>query len=207
MIVIGLTGSMGMGKSTAGRMLSEEGLPVYAADDAVHALLARGGAGVAPVLKRFPAAYDKKQDCIDRSKLRDEIGFDHGRLDDLEDILHPLVFDAEKKFLQEQAAARADMAVLDIPLLFETGKDKEVDYILCMTAPEEIRRQRVMARPHMTPEMFDFFSSRQWPDEEKKKHADFIVQTGNGLAATRRDLKKIIKTIRDASGKNRAGRG
>lgn len=197
MIVIGLTGSMGMGKSTAAKMLAEEGLPVYEADAAVHKLLAPGGAGVAPVMMRFPEAYDKKKVCIDRGRLRAAIGMDHGRLDELEEILHPLVFDLEKDFLQTQAAARAKMVVLDIPLLFETGAAQRVDYTICMSAPEEIRQQRVMARPHMTPALFSFFSSRQWPDEKKKQYADFVVQTGDGLAATRRDLKKVVGKIRE----------
>lgn len=198
MIIIGLTGSMGMGKSTAAEMLREKGIPTYSADRAVHGLLEKGGAGVAPVLERFPDAYDAKKQNINRRKLRDIIGFDHEKLNDLEAILHPLVFDAQKKFLREQAAARAKIVALDIPLLFETGAEENMDYVICVSAPEEIRSKRVLSRSGMTEDIFEFFSSRQMPDEEKKRRADFVVQTGNGLAETRKSLDKIIRTVKGA---------
>ena len=207
MIVIGLTGSMGMGKTTAANMLRDMGLSVHCSDDAVHDLLSSGGAAVLPVSRRFPSAYDKKKNAIDRKKLRDILGQDEEKIRDLEDIIHPLVVWAQNDFLREQTTRRQKIAVLDIPLLFETGAENRVDCVICVTAPEEIQRQRVMARPGMTQEVFDFLSSRQLPDQEKRKRADFVVQTGNGLAETRKELEKIVKKLKRSDIKNNPKKG
>lgn len=200
MIVIGLTGSIGMGKTTTANMLRDMGIPVHCSDDTVHALLARGGVAVAPVTARFPASYDKKNECIDRKKLRDLLAQDHEKFDALEAIIHPLVVESQNNFLREHQGKREKMVVLDIPLLFETGADKRVDTVICVAASPEIQRQRVMARPGMSKEVFDFLRERQCSDQEKRRRSDFIVQTGNGHADTRRHLEKIVRKLRAQGG-------
>lgn len=195
MIVVGLTGSLGMGKTTTANMLRGMGYPVHCSDDAVHALMNAGGAGVDAVAADFPAARDKSGQGIDRRALRALLGKDHAAWDRLERILHPLVVGSQQAFLQAQRAKGVKIAVLDIPLLFETGAQARVDYTICVTAPAFLQRQRAFARPGMTAEDFAFRLSRQMPDGEKRKRADFIVQTGLGLAYTRWELRNIIKKI------------
>lgn len=196
MIVIGLTGSIGMGKSTAADMLRTMGVPVHDSDAAVHGLLARGGAGVAPVAARFPEAFNHKAQAIDRAALGKVIFADDDKRRALEGILHPLVRSAQDAFIRAQQRAGRDMVALDIPLLFETGAEQRVDVTIVVTAPAHIQRQRVLARPGMTEEQFQARLSRQMSDAEKRRRADYVVQTGIGRAHTQRALVCIVNKLR-----------
>lgn len=195
MIVLGLTGSIGMGKSTAAKMLADMGVPVHDSDAAVHELLAKGGAAVAPVAARFPDAFNHKAQAIDRQRLGAAVFGDDGKRRDLEGILHPLVRTAQDEFIRVQGRMGRDMVVLDIPLLFETGAEARVDATIVVTAPAAVQRQRVLARG-MSAEQFTRRLQSQMPDSEKRRRADFVVQTGNGMAHTRRELAAIVKTMR-----------
>ena len=195
MIVIGLTGSIGMGKSTAANMLRAGGIPVHCSDEAVHALY-KSSAIIAAIAEVFPAAYDAKTHSIDKTRLKKELGFNHEKLDALQEILHPAVVKMQQDFLRLQRANGIKIVALDIPLLFETGAQTRVDYTFCVTAPDFVQRQRVMARPGMTEEIFAFMLSRQMPNAEKRKRADFIIQTGQGLAQTRQELQDAVSTIK-----------
>ncbi len=196
MIVIGVTGSMGMGKTSTTNMLRSMGFPVHCSDQAVHGLLARGGAGVAPVTALFPVAYDKKSGAIDRARLRRALGNDHAKWDELESVLHPLVRNTQQRFLKAQKSQGAEIAVLDIPLLFETGAEQRLDYTICVTAPPFIQEQRLNARGSADLEDRAFRLARQMPDEQKRRYADFVVHTGLGLAYTHEELRGIIRRIR-----------
>lgn len=204
MIVIGVTGSIGMGKSVAAAMLSALGIPVHDADQAVHELLGPGGAGVAPVLKKFPF-YPymrlRRRDArgrvfIDRAALGHIVFRDDTKRESLERILHPLVRDSQESFLRHQRAAGHRMAALDIPLLFETGGEKRVDYTIVVTAPGFLQEARVLSRPGMTREKFHAILRRQMLDSQKRSRADFVLNTGLGRTATMHDLKKILAEIK-----------
>ncbi|MGE3624318.1 MAG: dephospho-CoA kinase [Bdellovibrionales bacterium] len=193
MKIVGLTGGIGMGKSTAAAMLRRMGFPVHEADSVVHALLRKGGAGVKPVAKLFPGALRKQ--AIDRKRLGLEVFAKPARLKRLEKILHPLVQAAEAEFLAGARRGGARAAILDIPLLFETGAEKRCDAVICVTAPKALQRARVMARPGMTAAKFRAIVKRQMPDTEKRRRADYRADTGSGLAATRRQLRHIMDAI------------
>lgn len=196
MIILGLTGSIGMGKSTAAAMLRRMGVPVHDADAAVHKALARGGAGVLPVAGAFPQSYDRASQSIDRKKLGALV---FGRPREralLESLLHPLVHRSQHEFLERAAQQNAPVVVLDIPLLFETGAESRVDYTLCLTAPYAIQRARVLARPGMTEARFHAVLGSQMPDDEKRARADFVVSTACSLHHTRRLLWQIIRQLR-----------
>lgn len=193
MIVIGLTGSIGMGKTTAANMLRDMGVPVHCSDEAVAALYGR--ADVADkICALFPGV--RAGGGVDRARLRKEVYLDHEKLDALEKILHPPVVEEQRKFLLALHGAGVKIAGLDIPLLFETGADRRVDFTICLTAPAFVQEQRVMARPGMTRDVFEFVRARQMPDEEKRRRADYVVQTGQGLARTRRELAAALRDIR-----------
>jgi dephospho-CoA kinase len=193
MIVIGLTGSIGMGKSTTAAMFAAEGIPVNDADAVVHDLYR--SQAVAPIGKAFPgSAVDG---VVDRKELSRQLALSPDRFKELEAIVHPLVRAREKTFLEAQRQAGADMVVLDIPLLFETGGENRVDRIVVVTADPQIQHDRVLARPGMTEEKFDMILSRQMPDAEKRKRADFLVDTSEGMEAARRQVSDIIATIRN----------
>lgn len=196
MIVLGLTGSIGMGKSTAANMLRDMGLPVHCSDEAVRAATKTGGSAFKAVAESFPEAYDKKENRIDRALLADIVFQDEEKRRALEDILHPVAVNSQKKFLRTQALARADIVVLDIPLLYETGADTRVDYVIVLTAPLFIQRQRVLSRAGMNEERFASVLETQMTDAEKCARADFVVQTGNGMAYTRKELAAIIGYLR-----------
>ena len=196
MKVIGLTGSIGMGKTTAANMLRDMGIPVHCSDQAVHDLIAPGGAAVAIVAETFPDAYDRKSGGIDRKKLGAAVFGDNEKKEQLEAILHPMVQASQQKFLREQQARGCKIAVLDIPLLYETGAEKRLDYVMVVSAPALVQKQRVMARPGMTEEKFNAILKNQIPDEEKKQRADFVIPTGLGLAYTRAELQKVINKLR-----------
>lgn len=193
MIVFGLTGSIGMGKSTAAKMLKLQGVPVHDSDRAVHAALLPNGSAFEEVAVTFPDAWDKKNRVIDRKKLGDIVFYDKAALKKLEAILHPVAAASQKKFIQSMKAKGKRAVALEIPLLFETGAETRVDYTIVVTAPPAIQRRRVMARKNMDEEKFRRILESQMPDAEKQARADFVVQTGMGFATTFRDLRKLLK--------------
>ena len=193
MIVLGLTGSIGMGKSTTTTMFADAGALVWNADDAVHRLYAKGGDAVEPVGNAFPGVV--VDDTVDRARLAEVLGADGEAFRRLEAIVHPLVL---KGRLQDLAAAEArgvKLAVLDIPLLFETGGDAAVDAVVVVTAPAEMQAARVLARPGMTRERFEAILARQMPDAEKRGRADFVIDTGVGLEAARARVDEIVGMV------------
>ena len=197
MILLGLTGSIGMGKSTTSRMFADEGALVWDADAAVHRLYERGGAAVEPLGEAFPGVV--VEGAVDRTRLAAALGRDEEAFKRLEAIVHPLV--AQDR-AQDLATARADgvrLAVLDIPLLFETGGDVFVDAVVVVTADPEVQAARVLARPGMTRERFEAILARQTPDAEKRRRADFLVDTGRGLEAARDQVREIVGTVLDPS--------
>ena len=193
MIILGLTGSIGMGKSTTGRMFADEGALVWDADAAVHRLYARGGAAVEPLGEAFPGVI--VDGAVDRTRLAGVLGRDEDAFKHLEAIVHPLV--AQDR-AEDLAAARAEgvrLAVLDIPLLFETGGDQFVDAVVVVTADPEVQAGRVLARPGMTRDRFEAILARQTPDAEKRRRADFLVDTGRGLGAAREQVAQVVRTV------------
>ncbi|PJB72120.1 MAG: dephospho-CoA kinase [Alphaproteobacteria bacterium CG_4_9_14_3_um_filter_47_13] len=199
MIIIGLTGSMAMGKSTAATMLSSiAGVAVHDSDEAVRHLYQQRT--VKDLIKNsFPKTCHHKTDRIDKAALLETLGTDPEQWEILESILHPFVREAQQKFIREQQALGTQIVVLDIPLLFETGGDNRVDYTLCVTAPPFIQQQRIeerIAAGTLSAADAAFRMSRQMPDAEKRKRADFIVQTGQGLDHTRRTLEKIVRDLK-----------
>jgi dephospho-CoA kinase len=194
-IVLGLTGGVGMGKSTAGSMLRRLRVPVHDADATVHALMAKGGAAVARVAQAFPGVL--RDGAIDRAALGRRVFADPASLRRLERILHPLVRRDELRFLRAQRLRRARLVVLDIPLLFETGAQRRVDAVLTMTVPAVVQRQRVLRRPSMTVERFQAILARQVPDARRRRDADFVVQSGLGRGSTFRHLRRIVQRLRE----------
>jgi len=191
MIVLGLTGSIGMGKSTTAKMFADEGVAVYDADAAVHALYEKGGAAVDPLADAFGAEI-LSDGAVDRVKLRARVVNDSTAMKRLEGIVHPLVAGSQIAFRQEAIAAEATFVVLDIPLLFETGGDQRCDYVCVVTAPAEVQRERVLSRPDMTEDDFQAILSKQTPDSEKRARADFVVSSAFGLAFAATHVRAII---------------
>ena len=193
MIVIGLTGSIGMGKTATARMFAEEGIPVADSDAVVHRLYAKDGAAVAPVASVFPDVV--VDGAIDRQKLARHLAGHPDDFKKLEAIVHPLVRAEQENFLAWARAGKAPLVVLDIPLLFETGRDRDVDRIVVVSAPPEVQRQRVLARPGMTEEKFASILARQLPDAEKRARADFIVDSDRGFDHARAQVRRIIAEL------------
>jgi dephospho-CoA kinase len=193
MIVLGLTGSIGMGKSTTTAMFAEMGALIWNADDAVHALYAKGGAAVAPVGEAFPGVVI--DGAVDRSRLAGALGRDGDAFRRLEVIVHPLVVKGRLEALAAAEARGVRLAVLDIPLLFETGGDAAVDAVVVVTAPAAIQAERVLARPGMTRERFEAILARQLPDEEKRRRADFVIDTSLGLESARARVEGIVGMV------------
>ena len=193
MIVIGLTGSIGMGKSTTAQMFRDQGVPVLDADEVVHALY--GGTAVSPVESAFPGV--SIDGTIDRERLRARVLGDSEALKRLECIVHPLVAEARQTFLAEARARKAPLVVLDIPLLFETGLDREVDQIVVVSAPEAVQKARVLARPGMTEAQLSAILARQVPDAEKRSRADWVVDTGAGLEAASTQVRALMSKVRE----------
>jgi dephospho-CoA kinase len=193
MIVIGLTGSIGMGKTETARMFAAEGIPVSESDAIVHRLYDRGGAAVMPVAAVFPDIIVDGR--IDRAKLAKQLAFRPGDFARLEGNVHPLVRAEQEKFLDEARRRKARLVVLDIPLLFETGRDRDVDKIVVVSAPTDTQRRRVLARPGMTEEKFAAILARQLPDPEKRARADFIVDRDRGLDYAREQVRHIIDSL------------
>ncbi|MDX2074257.1 MAG: dephospho-CoA kinase [Alphaproteobacteria bacterium] len=190
MITIGLTGGIGMGKSTIARQCALLGAKTLNSDDVVHRLMSPGGKAFAKVSENFPQVVAAGK--IDRKKLGEIVFADDKKLTILEAILHPLVIAEEEKFARAMKNKGARILVLDIPLLFETGGERRMDLTLVATAPAFIQAQRVLARPHMTREKLAAIRARQMPDAEKRKRADGIVHTGLGKAASMRMLKGFL---------------
>lgn len=193
MILLGLTGSIGMGKSTTARMFADEGALVWDADAAVHRLYARGGAAVEPLGEAFPGVV--VDGAVDRTRLAERLGRDEDAFKRLEAIVHPLVAQDRADDLAAARARGVRLAVLDIPLLFETGGDAFVDAVVVVTADPEVQAARVLERPGMTRDRFEAILARQMPDAEKRRRADFLVDTGRGLDAARDQVRQIVETV------------
>jgi dephospho-CoA kinase len=194
MIVLGLTGSIGMGKTTTAALFREAGVLVYDADAAVHALYAPGGAAVAPVEAAFPGVV--VEGAIDRAKLSERITADPSGLKRLEAIVHPLVAAERTAFLR--SAKDSDVVVLDIPLLFETHAEGMVQAVVVVSAPEALQRSRVLARPGMSEDKLAALLARQTPDAEKRRRADFIIETDAGVEAAAQRVAEILATVRSS---------
>ncbi len=189
MIVLGLTGSIGMGKSTAASFFAEEGVPVHDADATVHALYA--GEAAALIEAAFPGTtVDGK---VDRERLAGRVLGDPAALRRLEAIVHPLVRREEERFLAAAAAAGAKVAVLNIPLLFETGGDARTDAVVVVSAPSDMQRDRVLARPGASAEKFEGLLAKQMPDADKRARADFVVDTSQDFDSTRAQIRAILR--------------
>ena len=191
MVILGLTGSIGMGKSTTASLFRDAGIPVFDADAAVHALYA--GPAVPAVEEAFPGTT--KDGVVDRELLRQRVFDDAGVLRRLEAIVHPLVQEMRAAFLAEAAAAGSRLVVLDIPLLYETGAERGVDAVAVVSAPEAVQKARVMARAGMTEERFSAIMARQVPDSEKRRRADFVIETGDGLERARARVGEVIAAL------------
>jgi len=190
-IILGLTGSIGMGKTATASMFREAGTPVYDADAAVHAIYAPGGAAVGPLSEAFPGILDAAGG-VDRAKLRQHVLADEDAFQRLNRIVHPLVGETQARFRAEAAAAGAACAVLDIPLLFETGGEARCDHVCVVTASPEVQRERVLARPGMDVAAFEAILAKQVPDAEKRARADFIINTGFGFTFARAQVSAIL---------------
>jgi len=193
MLIIGLTGGIGMGKSTAARIFCRWGLPVYNADKAVHDLLKRGGKAVAPVAALFPTVV--KHGTVDRILLG-KIVFGHPPLlRKLEKILHPLVQKVEHDFIRDALKRNCSAVILEIPLLFETKAHDRCDKTICVSAPPAVQRARVLRRKNMTMAKYKAICKHQMPDLRKRDRADFVVMTHRGYADTKKQLKEIMSTL------------
>ncbi|PWJ80168.1 dephospho-CoA kinase [Pseudaminobacter salicylatoxidans] len=191
MIVLGLTGSIGMGKSTAGRMFSEAGVPVHDSDEAVHRLYA--GKAAPLVEAAFPGTV--RDGVVDRAELSRRVLGKPEALKKLEGVIHPLVRADAEAFLAQSRASGAPLAVLDIPLLFETGGRDRVDKVVVVSASAEAQRERVLARPGMTEEKFASILARQVPDAEKRRQADFVIDTSGSFDRTRQAVQRLIASL------------
>jgi dephospho-CoA kinase len=191
MFVLGLTGSLGMGKSTTARFFAEEGVPVHDADAVVHRLYE--GEAAAAIEVAFPGTTTAGK--VDREKLAARVLGDVGALTRLEAIVHPLVQEAERRLLAEAQARGEKVAVLDIPLLFETGGEERVDAVVVVSAPADVQRARTLERPGMTVDKLDAILARQMPDHEKRRRADFVVDTSHGFEAARAKVRAILDAV------------
>jgi dephospho-CoA kinase len=191
MIILGLTGSIGMGKSTTATMFSEMGVPVNDADAIVHALYQNEA--VTPIGAAFPGAA--KAGIIDRTELSRQLAHDPSLFKTLEAIVHPLVREKERAFLDRHRAAGVPLVVLDIPLLFETKGESRVDAVAVVTCDPEIQKERVLKRPGMTGEKFALILSRQVPDHEKRAKADYVIDTGHGFDSARGQVAAIVQGL------------
>jgi dephospho-CoA kinase len=198
MLIIGLTGSIGMGKSTVAKRLKANGIAVCDADAEVHKLYAAGGAAVAPIEAAFPGVTGP--DGVERPKLAAALLQDPSGFKRLEAIVHPLVFAAERDFLRQEAARGAEMVVLEIPLLLEGDSARRVDVIVVVSAPAHVQRQRVLERPGMTDEKLDQILSRQVPDAIKRERADFVIDTGVPLDETLAAVDSLVASLRGRTG-------
>ncbi|MGQ0531593.1 MAG: dephospho-CoA kinase [Caulobacteraceae bacterium] len=195
MIIIGLTGSIGMGKSTVAQMFAEEGATCFDSDAAAHALYDKGGAAVAPVEAAFPGVVT--DEAIDRAALSARVVGDADAIERLEAIVHPLVRRAQAEFLQANREAGAPYVVLDIPLLFESGGVNLVGKVVVVSAPAEVQRARVLFRPGMTEDKFKAILARQTSDAEKRARADFVIDTSGSFDDTRAQVRAVLDALRE----------
>lgn len=199
MLLIGLTGSIGMGKSETAKMFAKLGVPVYDADAAVHALYAKGGAAVAPIAEAFPAAVI--DGAVDRQALSHAVLGLPEEMKKLEAIVHPLVGHAQLDFLRGAQADGHHSVLLDIPLLYETGGEKRVDVVVVVSAPYHIQEERVLARPGMDAAKFAAIHAKQVPDAEKRTRADFVIDTDKGLDHAFDAVKAVVEALKTREGK------
>jgi dephospho-CoA kinase len=199
-VILGLTGSIGMGKSTAAGMLRQMGVPVYDADAAVHRLQAPGGIAVPPIEAAFPGVV--KNGVLDRQALGARVFGNKEALRKLEAIVHPLVAREQRRFIRRAALNREPLVVLDIPLLFEGRGERRVDGVLVVSAPAFLQRERVMARPGMTAEKFAGILKQQVPDSQKRRKATVVIPTGLGLAPTRTAIAKAVRELTKRQGRS-----
>lgn len=193
MKILGLTGSVGMGKSTAAAMLQRMGVPVYDADAAVHRMMSKGGIAVDAVAAAFPGV--ESSDAIDRAALGRRVFGNDPAMKRLEAIIHPLVRQDEDAFLRRMRRRRAPVVVMDVPLLFESGRQKRYDATMVVSAPEFLQRARVLARSGMTAARLAAIRARQMPDAEKRRRADFVIPSGLGRALTWRKLREALRLL------------
>jgi dephospho-CoA kinase len=191
MLILGLTGSIGMGKSTAAQFFAEAGVPVHDADAVVHRLYQGEAAG--PIGEAFPGTVTDGK--VDRPKLAQQVLGDPAALKRLEAIVHPLVRASEQRFLADAAARNAPVVVLDIPLLFEVGAESRVDAIVVVSAPAQVQRERVLTRPDMTAEKLDALLAKQLPDEEKRRRAHFVVDSSGSFDSARAQIRGILRAV------------
>ncbi|MEM9061939.1 MAG: dephospho-CoA kinase [Pseudomonadota bacterium] len=196
MIVLALTGSIGMGKSTTAKMFAEEGIPLWDADATVHALYGPGQPGAAGIARLVPEAVD--ENGVDRSKLRDAILADAGLLKQIEALIHPLVGEDRARFIETAQREGQNLVLVDIPLLFEGGGERNVDQVVVVTAPADVQRARVLERPGMTEAAFDAILAKQVPDAIKREKADHLIDTSQGMEHARQRVREIITKIRGA---------
>jgi len=197
MIVVGLTGSIGMGKSTTAAMFAESGAPIYDADAEVRRLYAKGGAAVSPIEAAFPGVT--QDGAVDRARLGDRVLGDQAALERLNAIVWPLMGEARASFFRTAEDSGAQVVVLDIPLLFETGGERNVDAVVVVTAPPEVQRERVLARSGMNAAKLDAILAAQMADVEKRARAHFVVDTSAGLEKARAQVKAILEALRGRS--------
>lgn len=198
MKIIGLTGSIGMGKSTTASMFREAGIPVYDADAAVHAAYDVGGVAVEPVGEAFPGVV--RDGRIDREALRQQVLGKPEAMARLNSIVHPLIGRSRAEAFAAAQAAGADMIILDVPLIYETGGEKNMHAVIVVSAPAEMQRERVLAREGMSPERLDAILAQQLPDAEKRARADYVIDTGKGLDAARDQVVAVIADLRAKAG-------
>ncbi len=195
MIKLGLTGSIGMGKSTTALMFKELGYPVFDADAAVHDLYARGGLAVPLIRSVFPDAI--KAGAVNRAVLGQHMRADPLNLQVLESFIHPMVAQRRADFIEKAKANRADIIIFDVPLLFETNGQEKMDAVIVVTAPLDVQKQRVMARAGMSDDLFQKLLSRQIPDSEKRARADYLVFTDKGIDFARKQVEDILKSVKE----------
>jgi dephospho-CoA kinase len=203
MRILGLTGSIGMGKSTTAEMFADEGVPVYNSDAAVHALYQPGGAAVEPIAAAFPDVV--VEGAVDRERLAARVLNDPEALRTLEAITHPLVLQDRARFLSEAAEEGEDVVAADVPLLFETGGQRLVHAVVVVSAPPAIQRERVLARPGMTEAKLESILARQLPDAEKRARADFVIDTGKGLAPAAKAVRSVLNALSNPGWRSRHG--
>jgi dephospho-CoA kinase len=201
-IVVGLTGSIGMGKSTTAAMFAEAGAPVYDADAEVGKIYAKGGAATEPLAAAFPGVV--KDGAVDREALRQQVLGDPQAIARLNAIVHPLLGAGRAAFFDKARNDGTEIIVLDIPLLYETGGDARVDAVVVVSAPPEAQRQRVLARPGWNDERLAAILAQQWPDAEKRARADFVIDTSKGLEPAREQVRQVMAALRSPGWRRRA---
>ena len=195
MIILGLTGSIGMGKSTTAALFAEEGVPVFDADAAVARMYQPGGEAVPLIERAFPGCTSDTAG-VDRAKLTAALQADPSKFETLNAIVHPLVGNARRRFFSEAEQAKAPLVVLDVPLLFETGQHDQVHHVVVVSAPEAVQRERVLARPGMSVEKFEAILARQTPDADKRSQADHVIDTSQGIEHARDQVRALLDELK-----------